>query len=231
MFDPAVIVEIRSEITKASNAFRVMSDNMLRPRERRRLIGAGIRNLGYIPKPSELAHANQQFAQLFDIQSLSNCLSNVDNCRNIIVELDGFERRVRDSMLTYSDEAYSMALMFYNTVKEMSRRGDGDARSIYNMLKPFFKPSGRRSAAAEEPTQKQVERDVHAVLTGKKTGKVVVEGEAKHTAAAGHTAIDDTFKPSGAVKETVHGTFCDNCHTHNVENARFCVNCGADLQK
>jgi hypothetical protein len=230
-FDPAVITDIRGDIAKASKSFKDMSDNMLRPRERRRKIGPGIRNLGYLQKTGELAQANPQFAQMFDVQNLMNCLSNIDGCRSIIVELDGFERRVRDSMLTYSDEAYSMALMFYSTVQEMSRRGDGDARSIFNMLRPIFRTKGRAIAAEEEPSQKQIERDVHAVLTGKKTGKVVVEGEAKHTAAAEHTVVDDTYKPQGAFKETVHGTFCTHCNTHNVENARFCVNCGADLQK
>jgi ribosomal protein L40E len=213
----------------ASYIFKEMSDNMLRPRERRRLIGAGVRNNGFIQKVKELALANPQFAQVFDIQSLSNCVFNFDACRNLIVDLDGFERRVRDSMLVYSDEAYSMALMFYNTIKEMARRGDGDAKVMFEMLRPFFKPHGRRGQQQEEPTVKQIERDVKALLHGTKDGKIVVEGHAKHETAAEHAAIDDTYRQTGAFKETVQGAICPQCNTHNGVNAKFCNECGEKL--
>jgi hypothetical protein len=228
-FYECYIYAIVTLLKVASLIFKEMSDKMLRPRERRRLIGAGVRNNGFIQKVKELAQANPQFAQVFDIQSLINCVFNFDACRNLIVDLDGFERRVRDSMLVYSDEAYSMALMFYNTIKEMARRGDGDARIMFEMLRPFFKPNGRRGKQQEEPTVKQLERDVNALLHGTKDGKIVIEGRGKHQTAAEHAAIDDTYHPSGAFKETVQGTLCTNCNTHNAANAKFCNECGAEL--
>jgi hypothetical protein len=204
-FDSLEIKTVIDEIIQALSRFRAMSDEMLRPRERQRLIGAGIRNLGFLQKAGELAQANPRFAQLFELQSLNNCLFNIDCCRNIVVDLNGFERRVRDSMMVYSDEAYSMALMFYNTVKEMTRRGDGDAKVIFEMLRPFFKTRGNRSKTPEKPSEKQIRRDVRALLHGKKDGEIIVKGHAKHETAGEHTVVDDTFKPSGTFKETVHG--------------------------
>ena len=62
-----------------------------------------------------------------------------------------------------------------------------------------------------------------------KDGSIVIEGHAKHTTAAEHTVIDNTYKQHGAFKEVIHGTICHECNANNPEHAKFCVNCGGKL--
>jgi ribosomal protein L40E len=119
-----------------------------------------------------------------------------------------------------------------NLFDEKCALKDGDARTMLNMLQPFFKPRNRRGADAEQPSEKQIERDVRALLQGRKDGEILIKGKAKHRTAAEHTAVDDTHKPSaGAFKETVSGTFCTQCSTHNAEDAVFCRKCGTELKR
>jgi hypothetical protein len=209
-FNPEIIHLITLDIINGENRFREMSDNMLRPRERRRLIGAGIRNYGFIQKAYELANTNDaRFSSIFDNESLGNCIKNIDDCRTLLVYLDGFQRRVRDSMLVYSDEAFSMALMFYNTVKEMSRRGDADARAIFNLLRPFFRPNGRRTASTEEPTEKQLERDFHDLLHNKKDGELIIKNEQPVMMKGKRTVVDNVHKDKMTFSEDKKGEISD----------------------
>jgi hypothetical protein len=71
-------------------------------------------------------------------------------------------------MLVYSDDAYSMALLFYNNVKAMARRGDPMARALTATLKTYFKKS---KPSAAEPTNKELLRDAKAIAQGKKDGE------------------------------------------------------------
>ena len=57
------------------------------------------------------------------IFSLRFTLTKIEVCRDLAVVLRAFARAVINTMLVYSDDAYSMALIFYNMVSEMSRRG------------------------------------------------------------------------------------------------------------
>jgi len=204
LFEPLVMKIIMESLDEAILQFREMSNNVLRPRDRRRRVGAGTRIYGFIDKVSDLVVAWPQFATLLNAPSLKNCLRNIEDCRTIISTLGGLERSVRDSMMTYSDEAFAMALIFYNSVRELSRRGDPDAREVFNMLRPFFRK--RRSATGEqEPTEPEVERDVRALLHGTKEGKVVIENEKPRMTKGKRIVVDETTKKKGAWKETEKG--------------------------
>jgi len=105
-------------------------------------------------------------------------------------------------MLVYSDEAYTMASIFYNTVKDMSRRGDPKAMELFQMLEPFFKRPRRASA---QPTEKQVERDMHAFIHGKRDGKIVIENITPKLTGGVHKIIDEKFTDSAAFRESEQG--------------------------
>jgi hypothetical protein len=53
-----------------------------------------------------------------------------------------------------------------------------------------------------EPTEKELERDVHALLHGKKDGKIVVENISPKTTAGVRKVVDDVSKSKAALKET-----------------------------
>jgi hypothetical protein len=146
---------------------------------------------------------------------------------NITITLEQLLRIYTDILLIAGDEAFQMALMYYNSVREAARRGVPGAQATFRALQLFFR-RGRQTDMAE-PTEKDLLRDAKALLHGKKDGKIVIEGQAKHTAAASHVAIDDTFKPHGAFKEVIAGTVCERCRAENPAGHKFCHNCGGAL--
>jgi len=199
VLSPHFMDKLKGQIYELMNDFQKMSDNNLTALQRRRKIGAGIRNYGFIDKASDLADANPRFVQFFNIQDFKNAVRNIEMCREIVILLQSFTRMVSNSMMVYSDDAFKMALIFYNMVKEMSRRGDPEAMEIFRALQPFFRRPRRSSA---EPTAKEIERDLHAVLHGKADGKIVVEGIAPKKSAGKRVVIDEVRRGRAAIKET-----------------------------
>jgi hypothetical protein len=197
---PAAFMEDTIEgITSIMNDFEDVAGNNLTAVQRRRKIGAGIKNYGFIEKVTDLAEANPQFAQFFRVADLRNAVRNIDMCRDLVLLLQSFVRLASNTMLIYSDEAFTMALIFYNMVREMSRRGDPAAMELFRTLQPFFRRPRRSSA---EPTEKELERDLHALIHGKKDGKIVIENVKPKLAGGVRKVVDERFSDSEQFKET-----------------------------
>jgi hypothetical protein len=92
-----------------------------------------------------------------------------------------------------------MALLFYNNVKAMARRGDPMAKALAATLKTYFKKSKPSSA---EPTNKELLRDVKALERGTKDGKIVIENVKPHMTGGVHKVVDETFKGKAEFKES-----------------------------
>jgi hypothetical protein len=117
-----------------------------------------------------------------------------------VLLLQAFARAVSNSMLVYSDEAFTMSLIFYNMVREMSRRGDPTATVLFDTLRPFFR---RRTPTTAEPTAKQLEKDIHGLLHGTKDGEIIIKNETPRTQAGVHEVIDNVHTGRTAIKGTV----------------------------
>jgi hypothetical protein len=193
------IVDVVSEYM---NEFKELSEDKLTPDQRRRKVGAGIRNYGFIDKASDLALSSPNLATLFNSSDLKNGVRNIELCRDLAILLQTFLRLVTNTMMIYSHESYSLALIFYNSAREMAKYGDPGAIEVFRALQPFFKRSKR---AAAEPTEKELERDIHALTHGTKDGKIVIENEKPHLVGGKHLVVDKTRSNKGAFKETVEG--------------------------
>ena len=198
--DPEAIERIKEYISAATDVFRYVSDNDLTLAQRKRKVSAGVRNYGFISKTSELASDNPQFAKLFDVDNLRNCILNIEECRNLIVMLQALLRMVSNSMMVYSDEGYSLSLIFYNNIRELSRRGNPEALEIFRLLQPFFRRSRKTSA---EPSEKQLERDFHALMHGKKDGEIIIKNEMPTITKGKRVVVDETQKRKGGFKATI----------------------------
>jgi hypothetical protein len=179
-----------------------IADSTLTDSQRKRKVGAGNKNYGFIDKASDLAEANSEYVQFFRLSDLKNCIRNVETCRNLAELLMGFWHAVTNTQLIYSDDAYSMALLFYNNVKAMARRGDPMAKALAATLKTYFKKSKPSSA---EPTNKKILRDVKALERGTKDGKIVIENVKPHMTGGVHKVVDETFKGKVEFKESEQG--------------------------
>jgi hypothetical protein len=230
-FDREEVRAILTSLGVQTDAFREMSDRILRPRDRRRKIGAGIRNLGFIVKTNEFANENPQFgADVLNHNSFNNCVLNINDCRAIITAAQTLIRVVSDSLMTYSNEAYSFALLYYQSVKQLSRREVPGALEIYRQLQPFFR---RPRNAGAEPTATEVVRDVKGLLHGTKDGEVVVRNAQAHTEGGSREVVDNARKPkTDGFRETVQGAvYFSECNAENPAHARFCVNCGKEVRR
>jgi hypothetical protein len=92
-----------------------------------------------------------------------------------------------------------MALLFYNNVKAMAKRGDPMARALAETMKTYFK---KKKSDSEEPTQREILRDVKALEHGTKDGKIVIENIKPHMTGGVHKVVDETFKGKAEFKES-----------------------------
>jgi len=171
--------------------------------ERLRKRGSGIKRYGFIDKTSDIAIDNTQFApRMFDADELKNIVRKIEELRNVLLDANQFARAINDLLLIAGDEAYKLALLYYGSLREQARRGVQGAQQTFRILQPFFR-TGRRPG--EEPTEHEVERDLKALLHGKKDGKIVIENERPHLVGGKHVVVDETHKERAAFKETESG--------------------------
>jgi len=180
-------------------------ESIRRPSDRRRKSGPGIRRYGFIDKTSDLALANQVFSPaLFSAQDLKDLVRNIELIRNLLNYLQQYVRLTQDCLLVMGDDAYSMALLYYQSVRELAHRNVPGAEQVFRALEPFFRR--RHTGTGEEPpTEPEVERDVRALLHGKKEGEIIIRNEADRIIKGKRTVIDATHKEKGAFKETERG--------------------------
>jgi hypothetical protein len=206
LLPPEQMNGIKLNIDNEMQQFKSFADNYLTPLQRRRKIGPGTRNYGFIDKVSDLAAANPNYAHFFNIDDLKNCVRNIEICREIVILLQAFARLVTNTMMIYSDDAYSMALNYYNMVKEMSKQGDPEAIELYRDLKTYFKRSKHSSA---EPTERELERDIHSLIHGTKDGEVIIKSKSPKMTGGMRKIVDDVHKNRAGFKESENGEIED----------------------
>jgi len=176
-------------------------DSDLTTIERLRKIGTGIRNYGFLDKTSDVANDNMQFApRMFSATELKELIRQIEELRNIILAANQFSRSMNDQLLITGDKAFQMALMYYVSVRDLARRGVPGAQAAFRTLQPFFR---RPRNEVHEPTEPEVERDVKALLKGKKDGKIVIENEKPHLVGGKHIVVDETHKDKATFKEQI----------------------------
>lgn len=167
--------------------------------QRRRLLGSGTRRYGFIDKTFDITETNMQYAPgTFDRGNFKSWLEAIEALRNLRVAALQLLDDIDDRLIQSGDNAFRMALIYYNTVRDLARHGDDGAREVFNALRPFFaNRASRRAAGGEEgaePTKKRLERDVKAVLDGRRDGIVAVAGQRARTAPRALAAEDETAK-------------------------------------
>ena len=117
---------IHNEVYELMLTFQKLSQEVAPSEaERRRLRGSGIRRYGFIDKVSDTATGNPEFIPPFmSLDDLKNLVRQIEVLRNISANLQQMLRMVNDELLITGDEAFRIALMYYNTVRDASRRND-----------------------------------------------------------------------------------------------------------
>jgi hypothetical protein len=194
---------IESIIAGLSYMKQVMEDHAahLRSLDRRRLNGVGIKKLGFIERALELAREDPEFLPHYlTLAKFEEDNVYFTNVRSIFDLLRQLQELFWNIVMEAADVLYTDALEFYASVREAANRRVDPAESIHAELFRFFKIKGMRTG--EEPTEKELKRDMNALLHGRKDGKIVVEAVKPKTTGGTRTVIDETFKDSIQIKKT-----------------------------
>ena len=173
----------------------------LSEKDRMKLLGSGVRRYGFIDKVSDLAGVNSGFIPPFmSLTELKKLIREIEALRDISSLLQQMLRITTDNLLLTGDEAFRLALMYYNSVRDAARRRVAGADALFRILQLFFR---RPRNVAEEPTESELERDMRALLHGHKDGKIVIENERPVKSRGKHVVLDDVHSGHAAVKETI----------------------------
>jgi len=172
----------------------------LRALDRKRLNGVGIKKQGFIDRALALAEENPEFLPHY--LTLEKFRDD-DEYFIAFRALFDLNRQISELLwnvvIEASDIVYTDALEFYASVREAAKRRVDAAESIHSELARFFKRTGRNS---EEPTAKQLKRDVNALLSGKRDGKIVIENVKPKAVAGKRKVVDKKFADSVKLKDT-----------------------------
>ena len=173
--------------------------------DRRRLVGVGVRNNGFIDKAFDIAVENPQFMPAhFDVETLTSNMHDIEDLRQLLWTLQQFTQAVSNALLVHSDSAYRDALRIYDSLREQARNRVDGAEPLFRALASFF--SRRRKPANEEPTEMELERDIKRLIHGKEDGEIVIKNESPHMVGGLHEVIDSVHKNKTAFKETAQGS-------------------------
>jgi hypothetical protein len=176
----------------------------LRALDRQRHNGVGLRRLGFIEAAFRLSSKfPQYFLHWLNTAKFQADLDLFNAVRSLVEVCRSLEEKAWNINVEASDMVYTDALEYYSQVQDAAERRIDSAESIYNELHGFFRHGSRNG---EEPTEKQIKRDVNSLLHGKKDGEVIIKNIKPKTTGGKHEVIDETFKDSAAFKETEQGS-------------------------
>jgi hypothetical protein len=200
--DPETLQEITDLIHCAEYCFAPFA-NTFTSKDRSRLIGGGIKNLGFIETAHESASANPQFVPPYlNMDEYGEAILDFTRKRTLLLLIQQFAQQVSDSMLLASDAAYHDSLEYYTSVKEGARQRVAGAEAEYNLLSKYFKKS-KSSKDGSEPTEAQIERDVRSLLHGTKEGRIVVENENPDLSGGKRSVVDEAHSEHTAAKTVI----------------------------
>jgi hypothetical protein len=200
------IGSITSAVEEEMNEFvqDVSVANDLTDKERRRLIGPGVRNYGFIDKAFDIARDNMSLMPDYIYPpTMMTELHKFEQVRQLVFILESFLRIATDSMLVMGDQLFRDALRVYGTLREQSRANVPGTRELYLALLKFFR---KRKPGGTEPTEKELERDFHNLLKGHADGELLIENEMPKMTGGSRKVVDNVRKGKAAVKETAEAS-------------------------
>jgi hypothetical protein len=201
----ADLLRAQSEVSKLLALVRHWFPIALSAAERRRLQGARQRRYGFIDETKDVLAQNPEFIpNYFTEEDFNNLIRRFEIARNSVIGVEQIQRIIADAQLVLGDGAYQFSLAYYGNVRENSRRRVPTAMQIFERMRTFFRSMGHPKRG-ENITEAEVERDIHALMHGRKDGKVTIEAHVDKIAKGSKTITDETYKAKDTWKETETG--------------------------
>jgi hypothetical protein len=193
------VSQVRTEITAQTN-------------RRNNVVGKGFRNYGFMLAANQSINNFPELAPNFiDVESFNDVVEDYLFMRDVSERMLSIANDVRDLMNTFGNMGYDFALAYYANVRTVAERTrDKTAISVFNILRRFF-TKRRTPETGREPSEKQLERDIHALLHGHKDGEVVIKNENPTLSGKVHEVFDDTHSPRthDGLKESIDKKLSD----------------------
>jgi hypothetical protein len=190
------IEEKMNQFTAAADVETTMS-----PAMRRRLVGAGVKNYGFIDKAYDIARDNPKALPAgLTAEAMWKDMHDFEEARQLVAVLEQFLLVAKEYMAIIGDQCFRDALFIYDNLKMQSKNREPWATPLYEMLMSFFKK--RRKPGEAEPTTKEIERDVRKLLFGHADGEIIIKNETPVVQGRKREVIDDIHKDRVLVKKT-----------------------------
>jgi hypothetical protein len=141
-----VAVRINPEdLRKITEALKVVEDTLkpyliaLTPEERKKNLKMGDKTTPFVEKIAEYAKSNPEFVPAYmNVQNLEIDLKAVNDLTLFLRPTEQLASGINDTILLSGGEAYSNALMYYNSVKQAAKNNIPSAKIIFEDLKKRF---------------------------------------------------------------------------------------------
>ena len=201
---PHLVDEITHDLMSIIEIVEEYAAN-LRALDRMRHNGVGLKRLGFIEAAFRIStNFPQYFPHWLSTAKFQADLNLFNSIRSLIDACRSLEEKVWNINVESADMIYTDALEYYAQVQDAANRRIDSAESLYTELHGFFRGMGRKPQ--EEPTRKQLKKDINALERGKKDGEIIIKNISPKTTGGKREVIDETFKDKGAFKETGEGS-------------------------
>jgi len=192
--------KLMDAINEVSDMLRGIAEqlNVLQGKNR---VGKGFRNLGFVTAANNSANNNPEFLPSFmNLNVYNKVEEDFLFMRDAVERLNSISADALTSMNILGNETYDLSLAYYAFVRQLAMRTNNpQAESVFEYLRQFFRR--RNMSNVEQPTEHQIERDIHALLHGKKDGEIVIKNESPHTTGGLHEVFDETHKAKEIIEE------------------------------
>ena len=192
--------KLMDAINEVSDMLRGIAEqlNVLQGKNR---VGKGFRNLGFVTAANNSANNNPEFLPSFmNLNVYNKVEEDFLFMRDAVERLNSISADALTSMNILGNEVYDLSLAYYASVRQFAMRTNNpQAESVFEYLRQFFRR--RNMSNVEQPTEHQIERDIHALLHGKKDGEIVIKNESPHTTGGLHEVFDETHKAKEIIEE------------------------------
>ena len=117
----------------------------LNPNERRDLPKMAEKTVSFVRKTLDYAESNPEFAPKYlNVPALQIDVKAVEDLTSVEQPAQSTAVQLNDTIMLAGSEAYVAALIYYNSVKEASRRNIPGAKTIFDDLKVRFEQSKKK---------------------------------------------------------------------------------------
>lgn len=120
----------------------------LSPEERRQLLKMGDKTVSFVEKTLDYVKSNPEFVPAYmNVLEFEKDATAVKNLVSMLNPITQIEQGVDDTEMLAGSEAYTAALIYYNSVKQAAKNNIPNAAAIYDDLSKRFDGQGKKKAA------------------------------------------------------------------------------------